>query len=129
MPTYLLFGLILIGVGISVQTFTTTANSVLQLSTEPFMRGRIIAMFMAIALGTTPIGAPIVGWIADHFGARWALGVGAASGFVAIVGIYYLLRYQSGSRKNQHYRLSVRTNPQQEASTSSAEPETEATEV
>ena len=72
---------------------TTTANSVLQLSTEPFMRGRIIAMFMAIALGTTPIGAPIVGWIADHFGARWALGAGAASGFAAaIVGIYYLMR-------------------------------------
>jgi hypothetical protein len=53
------------------------------------MRGRIIAMFMAIALGTTPI----VGWVADHFGARWALGVGAASGFAAaMVGSYYLIR-------------------------------------
>jgi len=93
MPAYWLFGLLLIGVGISVQTFTTTANSVLQLSTEPSMRGRIVAMFMAIALGTTPIGAPIVGSIADHFGARWALGVGAASGFAAaIVGICYLAR-------------------------------------
>jgi MFS family permease len=93
MPTYWLFGALLIGVGISVQTFTTTANSVLQLSTEPFMRGRVIAIFMAIALGTTPIGAPIVGWIADHFGARWALGAGAASGFAAaIVGICYLMR-------------------------------------
>ena len=50
-------------------------------------------MFMAIALGTTPIGAPIVGWIAGHFGARWALGAGAASGFAAaIVGICYLMR-------------------------------------
>jgi Transmembrane secretion effector len=49
-------------------------------------------LFMAIALGTTPIGAPIVGWIADHFGARWALGAGAASGLAAaIVGIYYLM--------------------------------------
>jgi MFS family permease len=98
MPTYWLFGLLLIGIGISVQTFTTTANSVLQLSTEPFMRGRIIAMFMAIALGTTPIGAPIVGSIADHFGARWALGVGAASGFAAaIVGICYLTRAEPAS--------------------------------
>ena len=52
-------------------------------------------MFMAIALGTTPIGAPIVGSIADHFGARWALGVGAASGFAAaIVGICYLARVE-----------------------------------
>jgi MFS family permease len=96
MPSYWFFGIALIGVGISVQTFTTTANSVLQLSTEPFMRGRIIAMFMAIALGTTPIGAPMVGWIADRFGARWALGIGAASGFAAaLVGIYYLTKYQA----------------------------------
>ena len=95
MPNYWFFALALVGVGISVQTFTTTANSVLQLSTEPFMRGRIIAMFMAIALGTTPIGAPIVGWVADRFGARWALGVGGASGFAAaIVGFYYLLKYE-----------------------------------
>jgi len=55
MPNYWLFALALVGVGISVQTFTTTANSVLQLSTEAFMRGRVIAMFMAIVLGTTPV--------------------------------------------------------------------------
>jgi MFS family permease len=102
MPTYWLFGLALVGVGISVQTFTNTANSVLQLSTESYMRGRIIAIFIAIALGTTPVGAPIVGWIADHFGARWALGIGAASGFAAaIIGIYYVMRCQSTSIRSQ----------------------------
>jgi MFS family permease len=102
MPTYWLFGLALVGVGISVQTFTNTANSVLQLSTESHMRGRIIAMFLAIALGTTPIGAPIVGWIADHFGARWALGIGAASGFAAaVIGIYYVMRCQPSSIRSQ----------------------------
>ena len=96
MPSYWFFGIALIGVGISVQTFTTTANSVLQLSTEPFMRGRVIALFMAVALGTTPLGAPMVGWIADRFGARWALGIGAASGFAAaLVGICYLTKYQA----------------------------------
>jgi MFS family permease len=45
-------------------------------------------------LGGTPIGAPTVGWVADTFGPRWALGVGAASGFAAaIVGIFYLVKY------------------------------------
>jgi MFS family permease len=38
---------------------------------------------MAIVFGGTPIGSPIVGWIADHFGPRWALGVGAVSGLIA----------------------------------------------
>ena len=60
------------------------------------MRGRVMAILLAIALGGTPIGAPIVGWVADTFGPRWALGVGAAGGFVAaIVGVYYLAKYSS----------------------------------
>jgi len=59
------------------------------------MRGRVMAIVLAIALGGTPIGAPIVGWIADRFGPRWALCVGAAAGFGAvIVGISYLAKYR-----------------------------------
>jgi MFS family permease len=45
----------------------------------------VTAILLAIALGGTPIGAPIVGWIADAFGPRWALGVGAASGILAAI--------------------------------------------
>ena len=72
----------------------------MQLSTEPAMRGRVMAIRLAVALGCTPVGAPIVGWVADHFGQRWALGVGAASGFAAaIVGICYFA---------MHRRLRVR---------------------
>ena len=44
------------------------------------MRGRVIAILLAIALGGTPIGAPIVGWVADSFGPRWALGSGSGCG-------------------------------------------------
>jgi MFS family permease len=63
----------------------------MQLSTEPAMRGRVMALRLGIALGGTPIGAPIVGWVADHPGPRWALGIGAASGFIAAaVGAYAL---------------------------------------
>jgi MFS family permease len=47
------------------------------------MRGRVMALRVGIALGGTLVGAPIVGWIADHAGPRWALGVGAAAGFAA----------------------------------------------
>jgi MFS family permease len=96
MPNYWLFGLALIIIGMSAQTFTTTANSTVQLSTDPVMRGRVMAILLAIALGGTPIGAPLVGWVADRFGPRWALGVGAASGFAAaLVGIYYLAKYRN----------------------------------
>jgi MFS family permease len=96
MPTYVLFGMTLTVIGICTQTFTTSTNSLVQLSTEPAMRGRVMAIRLAIALGCTPIGAPIVGWVADHFGPRWSLGLGAAAGFAAtIVGIHYLRKHRN----------------------------------
>jgi MFS family permease len=95
MPSYGLFGFALVIIGLSAQTFTTTANSTIQLSTEPEMRGRVIALFLAIAVGATPLGAPFVGWVADTFGPRWALGVGAASGFGAvIVAVHYFAKHR-----------------------------------
>jgi MFS family permease len=100
MPDYALFGAALVVIGVSVQTFTTSTNSLVQLSTEPAMRGRVMAILLAVALGGTPIGAPIVGWVADRFGPRWALGIASAGGFAAVVvGIRYLVK---------HRRLSVR---------------------
>ena len=59
------------------------------------MRGRVMALLLAITLGGTPIGAPIVGWVADRFGPRWALGVAVAAGFAAAgVGLRYLVRHR-----------------------------------
>lgn len=93
MPNYLLFGIVLFVIGLAAQTFTTSTNSIVQTSTEPGMRGRVIAILLAIALGGTPVGAPIVGWIADTFGPRWALGSGAVAGLLAaMVAMLYLAR-------------------------------------
>lgn len=90
-PDYWFFGATLVIIGISVQTFNTSSNSLMQLSTEPSMRGRVIAIRMAIAMGCTPIGAPIVGWVADTYGPRWSLGLGALSALIAAsIGIHYL---------------------------------------
>lgn len=92
-PGYWLFAGALVIIGVAALTLTNASNSLMQLSTEPAMRGRVMALRVGIALGGTPIGAPIVGWVADHLGARWALCVGAASGFAAaIVAIYAMTR-------------------------------------
>jgi MFS family permease len=92
-PGYWWFAAALVVIGVAALTFTNTTNSMMQLSTEPVMRGRVMALRIAVALGGTPIGAPIVGWVANRFGPRWALGVGAASGFAAaIVAAYVLTR-------------------------------------
>jgi MFS family permease len=93
MPNYLLFGIVLFVIGLAAQTFTTSTNSIVQTSTEPGMRGRVIAILLAIALGATPVGAPIVGWIADTFGPRWALGAAATAGLLAAaVATVYLVK-------------------------------------
>jgi MFS family permease len=93
MPSYVLFGLALYVVGVAAQTLTTSTNSLVQISTASNMRGRVIAILLAITLGGTPIGAPIVGWVADNFGPRWALGVGAAAGLLAAAtALIYLAR-------------------------------------
>ncbi len=82
-PTYALFGAALVVIGVAALVFTNATNSLMQLSTEPAMRGRVMAIRVAIALGGTPLGAPIVGWVANHFGPRWSLSVGAAAAFAA----------------------------------------------
>jgi MFS family permease len=93
MPNYALFACALVLVGVATQTFTTSTNSVVQLSTVPAMRGRVMAILLAIALGGTPIGAPLVGRVADRFGPRWGLCVGALGGLLAaLVGLRHLAR-------------------------------------
>ena len=83
MPSYWSFAAVLILVGFSTVTLLTTANGLVQTSTEAAVRGRVMALYMAILMGGTPIGAPIVGWVANTFGPRWALGLGALAGFAA----------------------------------------------
>ncbi|MDR0958847.1 MAG: MFS transporter [Propionibacteriaceae bacterium] len=82
MPTYWTFGLSGIFVGLCTLTLITTANATIQLTTIPAMRGRVIALYMLIFQGATPIGSPLVGWLAGVWGARWSIGVGAIAALV-----------------------------------------------
>ncbi len=103
MPHYLPFALMLVVVGVSAQTFTTSTNSLVQLSTEPAMRGRVVAILLAIAMGGTPVGAPLIGWLVDALGPRWALAAGASSGLcAAALGAWYVRRvHLSGGAEGQ----------------------------
>src|ERR1017187_5855743 len=82
-PGYWWFAAALAVIGVAALTFTNATNSMMQLSTKPAMRGRVMAIRVGVGLGGTAMGAPIVGWIANHFGPRWSLGTGAISGFLA----------------------------------------------
>lgn len=85
MPTYLLFGLMLIPAGAAALTFTTATNSVIQLSVAPTMRGRVMALYMLLFLGGTPLGGPLIGWLAAEYGGRAPIVIGGILSFVCAV--------------------------------------------
>ncbi|WP_215522398.1 MFS transporter [Varibaculum prostatecancerukia] len=95
-PTYEIFALLLIPTGFVMLNLLTSANATIQVSTDEEIRGRVLSIYFLFFLGTTPIGAPIIGWVAEHWGPRWSLGVGAiASLLVAlIVGIWLWRHWQ-----------------------------------
>lgn len=75
--------------GVTSITFMTTSTAIVQLRADAVMRGRILALQAIVFLGSTPIGGPIVGAVAERFGARWALTLGATATIAA--GAYGLL--------------------------------------
>jgi MFS family permease len=98
MPSYLTFGLALIPVGIFMMTFMTTANSTIQLSVSPEMRGRVMGLYMLVFIGGNPIGAPMVGWLAAQFGGRSPIVIG---GVIAAVSALVCLRLLARNRSQE----------------------------
>jgi len=80
-------------VGLTALTVLTTANSMVQLSVDPAMRGRVMALYMAVFMGGTPLGSPVIGWIGSAWGPRWTILVGSiATGLAVIAAMLYLVR-------------------------------------
>lgn len=88
------FAVLLILLGLSLQLFTTSTASYMQVATEKPYRGRVMAVVLATALGSTALGAPLVGWVADTFGARWSIGMGSVSGMLAALLGFWFMRKQ-----------------------------------
>ncbi|MHA6693789.1 MFS transporter [Homoserinimonas sp. A520] len=96
MPTLELFAVALMLVGLTSLSFMTTANAFVQTTVKPAMRGRVMALYLAIFVGGTPIGAPLAGWVVNQFGPRWGLGVAVAAGLLAAsVCMFWMVRYQN----------------------------------
>lgn len=72
-------------VGITSIGFLTASTAIVQTEAAPAMRGRVLALQAMVFLGSTPIGGPIVGWVAEHVGARWSVALGGAAGVGAAI--------------------------------------------
>ena len=78
-PNRFLFEIALVPVGAMAVFFGTTANAHMQLSSAPHLRGRVMAIYMLLTLGTTVVGGPFVGWVCQHFNPRVAIGFAGAA--------------------------------------------------
>ncbi len=90
------FALALVPTGFAALLFMTASNSFMQLESEPRLRGRVMALRLAVAAGATPLGSLLVGLVADHAGPRWGLGVGALAG---VAGLAVGMRYRRRRRR------------------------------
>jgi predicted MFS family arabinose efflux permease len=85
-PTAALAAAALVPVGAASVAFSANVNSALQLAVAPAMRGRVMALYSVVFLGSTPIGAPLMGWVAAAAGPRTALAIGGAVAVAAGLG-------------------------------------------
>jgi MFS family permease len=76
LPSYVAFAAFAPVIGLCTITLLNSCNATIQLTAAPELRGRVMALYMTIVMGGTPLGAPVIGWIGEVLGARWTLGVG-----------------------------------------------------
>jgi len=95
-PSYWTFLAMLIPTGFAAMTFITAANSTMQLGATAAMRGRVMAIYMMVFLGGTPVGAPIIGVLAQAVGPRWSLLGGGAISLAATIVIAYVIARRMG---------------------------------
>jgi MFS family permease len=99
MPTYLLTAVVLVPTGFSMIYLAQAVNQRVQLGTDPQYRGRVTALYFLVFLGTNPVGAPLVGWLAQSFGPRAAIWVGGViSLLVGLVAMAIRLRLVPASK-------------------------------
>jgi MFS family permease len=92
-PNFVTYTLLLIPTGLSALTAMVTANSMVQLSVDPAVRGRVMSLYMAVFMGGTPLGSPFIGWIGETFGARWTVLIATFTcGAAVIAAVVYVMR-------------------------------------
>ncbi|MFC9174041.1 MULTISPECIES: MFS transporter [unclassified Streptomyces] len=97
-PNVWLFSILLVPIGMLGLTTNITANTSVQMAADPEMRGRVMSLYMMVFAGGTPVGAPIVGWISDTYGARIGFAAGGAISLIAALGVGFALARIGGLR-------------------------------
>jgi MFS family permease len=104
-PHYLTAAVLLLGTGFTMIYFAQAANQRVQLGTSAEYRGRVMALYVMVFLGSNPVCAPLVGWLSERYGARTGLWVGGAAAL--LVGLAVLVV----RLRSRHVRVVLHTRP------------------
>lgn len=104
MPTYWLVAAMLVPTGVAALAFNTAANATVQLTSSSVMRGRVMSLYMLVFLGSAPIGAPVVGWVAEVLGPRYSIALGGVLSILAAVVAAAVLARSRGLVIRPHVR-------------------------
>ena len=107
-PSLLVYGLLLIPIGLCALTILTSCNALVQLAAGPAFRGRALAVYLAVNMGGAPTGSTIIGWICDAWGARAGLLAGAVATGTAGVAMAAWLVLHDGVRVRLHQAWPLR---------------------
>ena len=88
MPTYASYAVSLVFVGFTALLLFTSANTAVQVSTSPEIRGRVMSLYQTVMIGTAPIGLFIAGWVCENVSPRWGVGIGAVASFAVVLGAF-----------------------------------------
>jgi MFS family permease len=110
-PSYIWFAVLLVPVGLTALTVITTATAMVQLSVDPALRGRVMALYLAVFMGGTPLGSPLVGWIGSAWGPRWTILIGSiTTGLAVLAAMLYVVRSENVRvryQRTERPRLSI----------------------
>lgn len=98
MPDFVSFAALLLLTGVAGLTVATTANAVMQTTVEPQLRGRVMGVYLLVFMGGTPIGSPLVGWMAGAIGVRWTLAFCGVATALTAIGAAYGLAWRTDRR-------------------------------
>jgi MFS family permease len=98
LPSYAAFALFSPIIGFCTITLLNSSNATIQIESEPAMRGRMMALYVTVVQGGTPLGAPLIGWLGEAYGARWMLWIGGLLVLLGVVLAVALLEHLRGHR-------------------------------
>jgi MFS family permease len=95
-PTPRMAFVLLAVVGFTSMVFMATGNTMMQVASAPSMRGRVMAVYAMVFLGSTPIGGPVMGWLAEQTGPRFAFALGGAVAVASALAALWVLHALGG---------------------------------